>query len=517
MHEFTLSTSEHTPSTPECRLPTHEYTLSRVSDDVLLRDLTALVSSDRLTTARILAHIAEVDARRLYAPAGYPSMYALCVEELRLSEDAAYKRIQAARAARRFPALFAAVAEGRLHLAAVCLLAPHLTVENAGELIQRATHRPKSEIEAMLVRRFPAEGALAPPGMVRAVPCGELSQLAPGQVGETEPCDDQLAPGQVGDAGRCHAQLAPGQVDGTVATPAELSPPERYLLQLTIGKATYEKLRYAQALLSHAVPSGEAAAVLDRALDALIGQLEGRKFGARARARGDGNARESRPRAADVRSASVRAAGVPSAGGRSASVPSENAGKRYIPARIRRAVWERDGGRCTFVGARGHRCKAKHFLQFDHVIPVARGGTATAEGLRLLCRAHNQYEADRVFGAEFMRRKRPEERTPPTRARAGTHEEHADLLAGLRSLGCRGELARRAADFSDSLPGASLEERLRTALQFIGKCAVRGGTPVRESGQGAPRGAGPEVSTRSPIGQTRRACTGGQAAAILPP
>jgi hypothetical protein len=157
----------------------HEYTLSQVSDDALLRDLAALVARDRLTTARILAHIAEVDARRLYAPAGYHSMHAFCVEELRLSEDAAYKRIQAARAARRSPALFVAVAEGRLHLAAVCLLAPHLTAENAEELIRAATHRPKSEIEAMLARRFPVPGTPSPVGVVRAISCGELPQLAP--------------------------------------------------------------------------------------------------------------------------------------------------------------------------------------------------------------------------------------------------------------------------------------------------------------------------------------------------
>ncbi len=139
----------------------HEYTLSKLSDEALLRDLAALIARDRLTTARILAHIAEVDARRLYAPAGYPSMHAFCVGELRLSEDAAFKRIQAARAARRFPALFETVAEGRLHLAAVCLLAPHLTAENVEELIEAATHRPKVEIEALLARRFPISGRLS--------------------------------------------------------------------------------------------------------------------------------------------------------------------------------------------------------------------------------------------------------------------------------------------------------------------------------------------------------------------
>ena len=94
----------------------HAYTLTHLSDAILLRDLAALITRDRITTAELLAHIAEVDARRLYVPAGYSSMHAYCVDELRLSEDAAYKRIQAARAARQFPAIFTALAEaGRIH------------------------------------------------------------------------------------------------------------------------------------------------------------------------------------------------------------------------------------------------------------------------------------------------------------------------------------------------------------------------------------------------------------------
>jgi hypothetical protein len=88
------------------------YGLSHLSNGTLLRDLQALVTRDRAITAALLAHLAEADARKLYLPAGCASMFAYCVQELRLSEDAAYKRIQAARAARQFPALFIAVAEG---------------------------------------------------------------------------------------------------------------------------------------------------------------------------------------------------------------------------------------------------------------------------------------------------------------------------------------------------------------------------------------------------------------------
>src|ERR687898_120416 len=101
---------------------TGTYSLAHLPDPDLLAHLAALVAADQQTTAALLAHLAEVDARALYLPAACASMHVYCVRVLHLSEDAAYKRIRAARVARRFPAIFAAVADGRLHLAAVVLL-----------------------------------------------------------------------------------------------------------------------------------------------------------------------------------------------------------------------------------------------------------------------------------------------------------------------------------------------------------------------------------------------------------
>ena len=132
-----------------------KYSLSHVSDAALARDLAAAVAGDRASTAILLAHIAEFDARKLYVPAAHPSMYSYCVHELKLSEEAAFKRIHAARAARRFPAIFGAVADGRLHLSAVVMLALHLTPENGAELLTAATHRSKAEIEKLLAERSP--------------------------------------------------------------------------------------------------------------------------------------------------------------------------------------------------------------------------------------------------------------------------------------------------------------------------------------------------------------------------
>lgn len=404
-----------------------DYSLIHLSDAALLRDLATLVTQDRMTTAALLAHIAEVDARRLYAPAGYPSMHAYCVDELRLSEDCALKRIQAARAARRFPALFTALAEGRLHLAGVCLLAPHLTTENSDELLESAAHRRKSEIEEILARRFPRPDV---PTMVWAIPA-LIPQHAPGHVGS-----DPSAHGAICDNSQARPVLPPPQAEGTAT-------PERFLLQLNIGTSTRDKLRYAQALLSHAVPSGDVASVLDRALDALITHLEKRKAGAGTR----------RPRRR-----------------------CSTTGTRCVPAHVRRGVWERDQGQCTFVGATGHRCQSRRFLEFDHMDPVARGGEATLERMRLRCRAHNQYEAERTFGAGFMSRKRYEARlaAAPARARADAEEQAAreqarNVLAGLRNLGCRAEEARRAVAFTETIQGATLEERMRGALKFLSR------------------------------------------------
>ncbi|MEO6461760.1 MAG: hypothetical protein ABIP29_01660, partial [Candidatus Eisenbacteria bacterium] len=379
----------------------HAHTLDHLSDAALLRDLSALVVQDRITTATLLAHIAEVDARRLFVPAGSPSMFAYCVEVLRLSEDAAYKRIQAARTARRFPALLDELTHGRLHLTAICLLAPHLTPENSGELMAAAVHRRNDEIRRLLALRFP--GSVAPvvaPTVrpvafrpVQSIPSSAgsgLLQLAPEQVAITVP---RLALEQVAvDASQRAAEQ--GAVEGRrragPAASAQVHAAqgvEFFRLQVTIGRGTHDKLRHAQGLLGHAVPSGDIATVLDRALDALIEKAERRKVAA---------VRKPRPQ------------------------PRTVARGRHVPAAVRRAVWTRDQGRCTFVGTTGHRCAARKFLEFDHVDPVARGGKAHVERIRLRCRAHNQFEAERTFGSGFMERKRSQSRPAAADRRANT-------------------------------------------------------------------------------------------------
>lgn len=157
---------------------TSRYSLVHLSDEVLRRDFHGHVARERDDTAIVLAHIAEFDVRKLYLPGGYPSMHQYCVHELHFSEDAAYKRIHAARTARRFPAIFEALAGGKLHLSAVVLLAPYLTTHTARELIAAATHRTKSEIEKQLAERFPRPDL---PARVQAIlpPARQIVDAAP--------------------------------------------------------------------------------------------------------------------------------------------------------------------------------------------------------------------------------------------------------------------------------------------------------------------------------------------------
>ena len=172
-------------------------------------------------------------------------------------------------------------------------------------------------------------------------------------------------------------------------TVAPLSP-GRFGVQFTMSQRAHDQLRYAQALLGHALPSRDLAQVIERALDALVEKLEQQKLGRASRCR------TGRHRAED---------------------------SRHIPAAVRRTVWERDGGRCTFVSDQGRRCEATSKLEFDHAQPFARGGQATPSQLRLRCRAHNQFEAERTYGKDFMRHKREQarRRTAEDRAKAQAH------------------------------------------------------------------------------------------------
>jgi 5-methylcytosine-specific restriction endonuclease McrA len=436
------------------------WSLAHVPDHALLRELSAVASRERVALADVLAHIAEVDARRLYLPAAYPSMYHYCVGELRMSEDAACRRIQAARAAREFPAIFEMVADGRLTLTALSLLSPRLTSATAEELLAAASEKSKAEIERALAERFPQSETLglvqgmAGSGSSAGEQGDEVSRLANRltSYGSPEVVEKSSALARMNAT-----SVAPSaNASALTADRGRVAPVAvgRYELRVTLDQATYDKLRKLQALLSHAVASNDLAEVLGRACDAAIRELEKRRFATR-----DSHADDS-----DVRPARKR--------------PSKSA--RHIPADVRRAVHARDGARCTFVSATGRRCEETRFLQFDHITPFARGGDSTVENLRLRCRAHNQYEAERTFGAGFMAEKREQRKRPPRVAPAPRVEDTPDpeVVPWLLALGFRKDEANRAAVLSRTIPNATLEARFKIAVRSLAPRSARKLMPV---------------------------------------
>ena len=367
------------------------YSLSHLAADELLRDLTALVARDRATTAELLAHLAELDSRKLYVPAGFPTMFAYCVGKLGFSEDVAFKRIRAARVARRYPAVLDVVADGSLHLAAIVMLSPHLLTPGvasgtAEELLAAAKHKSKRQVEELLAARFPMPDMPTRVRPIVALAHGALEGQELGASSDASAPSADLtatlvAPGPVAPPdGLNHAEFlvplsASLPIAGTPMVPAARSTPlspQRYALQFTVSRETHERLRRVQDLLASATTPAEIPDVFERALRLLEQALEKRRFSA-----------TDHPRAA-----------------RRGTDP------RHVPAAVEREVWERDEGRCTFESDDGHRCEATRWIECDHILPVARGGRATAENLRLRCRAHNQYAAERVFGEAFMRGKR---------------------------------------------------------------------------------------------------------------
>jgi hypothetical protein len=327
-----------------------------LSNEELISAVDRLARGEQRTTATLVAHLAELDRRELYAALGYQSVFEYCTKRLRLSDHEAYLRITAARTVRRFPVLLELLATGAVHLTAVKLLAPHLSPENHRELFEAARHRTSKEVERLVALVAPQPDG---PATIRPMPAPKAA-----------PASGGLA---AGPAAGCAAPVAPpSRVPRPVVKPLA---PERFEYRFTAGATFQAKFVRAQELLGRRVTPGDLEAVFDQALDLLVAKLEKQKNGA-----------TSRPRAKDGN------------GGPRPAAPGAVRGSRHIPAEVRRAVHARDDGQCAYVAPDGRRCTARSGLEYHHCQAYALGGPATVENIGLRCRVHNVYEAERCFG-----------------------------------------------------------------------------------------------------------------------
>ena len=341
---------------------THQ--LKTLSDDDLLRRLSELLQQSRRVEAELVAHIGEIDTRRLYASKACPSIYVYCTEVLRLSEAEAYLRITAGRVARRHPVVLEMLRDGRLHLSGIAKLAPHLTESNRERVLTRAVHKSKRQIETLIAELAPRPDV---PTVMRKLPDRKPATLpSPPALSIPKP---ELRPDGVPDGVLTRPAPVPAQRPSEVMEPLR---PSRYKVQFTADEELHEKLQRLCALTG----SDDLATVIKAAVTEKLERLESRRYGKTAKPR----------------------KGLENAD----ATPSS----RYIPAPIKRAVQRRDANRCTYVDAQVRRCPERNRLEFHHRQPFARGGSHGADNIVLMCRAHNNYLAERDYGRGTMARYR---------------------------------------------------------------------------------------------------------------
>ena len=329
-----------------------KFKFDSISDDVLLQRLSEILKKSRRVEVELVAHIGEVDRRRLYADRAARSMFVYCTETLHLSEAEAYLRIGVARAARKHPVLLAMLEDGRLHLSGIAKLAPVLTEANRDTLLARAEHKGKRKIEVLVAEMAPKPDV---PSTMRKLP-------APREPAKRAPTVE-LRPDGV------EAPTPPASRPAPVK-PAVVEPiaPARYGVHFTASAELHEKLERLSALM----PGADLASVVEAAVTEKLERLEARRFGKTKKPRKNVEQADTSP------------------------------GSRYIAAPVRRFVFDRDGGQCTFVDQDGRRCTAREDLEYHHHIPYGRGGGRGADNISLMCSTHNALMGERDFGKDVM-------------------------------------------------------------------------------------------------------------------
>ncbi|MET0409856.1 MAG: HNH endonuclease, partial [Polyangiaceae bacterium] len=341
--------------------------LDHLDDRQLLDSMRSTLAQGRKLTAQLIAHLSEVESRRLHLHAACPSMFDYCVSRLGLSEDEACRRIDVARLARRFPEVYPLLADGSLSLSVVAMLKPHLGDDCSGELLRASRGLSVLKVRELLAARFPRPDV---PSTVRKLPESSRAPVLQGESAQV-PLVPHIAPPRVVEVPALAPtpNVANAMPPGPVPRAIEPLAAERYRVQLTASSELKRKLEQCRDLMRHGNPTGDFAPIVERALDLLLEKLMRERFGAAQRSRASKTSSGRRPDRA-----------------------------------TRRAVVARDGLRCSWIGDDGERCVATGWLELDHAEPFAKGGGSGLGNVRVLCRAHNRLSAELEFGAEHVER-----------------------------------------------------------------------------------------------------------------
>jgi len=335
-----------------------------LTDEALERTLKILVASESAATGDVVEHIAEFERRRLFAPKSYPTMFEYCTKTLGYSDSSAYLRIYAGRLANQYPEVLDLLRSRRLHLTAIKIVGPHLKPSNYRQLLSRSLSKSERELKFLIAEVAPKP---EPAEVVRHLPPPK-----PVAVSDPPPVTAIVEPLPKPPPAPVAIATAPAAPPPIEAPRSRIEPltPDRVRFAFTGSKSFLEKVERTRELLRHKYPAGALEDIFTETVECFLD--------ARDPAR---KTKPSKPRVTNPR-------------------------RRSIPVWIKDIVFQRDGGRCRFEAPDGGRCEEKGGLEYDHIMPWAKGGKSNdPENVRLLCRAHNRLAAERAFGRRIDRRR----------------------------------------------------------------------------------------------------------------
>jgi hypothetical protein len=319
--------------------------LKSLSDTELLTEIRSLSSEERRLGVEVLYRLKEIEARKLYALQGYASLHEFTVRELKYSDGAAHRRIQAMRLLKDLPAIEEKLKSGEL------------TLSNASQL------QDFLRAEKKLGKTYEAE---------------EKQKLA-----------EDLSGKSTRQAQAILTEISPEAMPKESLRAISMTEAK---LTLVISQPLQEKLDRLKGLLAHQLPEAATyAELLEKLADVALS-----KFDPQLK-----KIRGAKEASAGEQKAEVDIASAPELT-KSVVVPAKTH-TRYIAVSDRKAVWTRAEGRCEHHGPNGDRCSSRFALQIDHIHPYAKGGFSNLTNLQLLCRVHNGVKNLKDYGYLYPR------------------------------------------------------------------------------------------------------------------
>ena len=382
--------------------------LRGLSNKKLLSDLEALNQRERKLKVLLLLYLSEIDKRRLYLPMGYSSLFDFCTMHLWYTRATAARRIRSARAVASYPDCLDLLLSGEINITTLSLISDILDRDNHEKILSEIRGKSTRQVELLVSTHKPVNIIRDTVRPVCVRRCVEESTVTcgSGPSAETSPGNPDAQMGDWRPANSNKSSSSAETRSGAELPRGRMLLEQRLKLGFTVSPDFMKKYNKIKSLLSGKHPEGINFEML---FDTLMTEYLEKHDPDRCRERRtkrassrDNTAKQNLERHSAQK---TERAGKSDKAGKDnprKKPPASHRNSRHIPPAVRDQIYPRDKGRCTFVGANGKRCNSTWDLEVDHVVPVARGGDNSPGNLRLLCRKHNIYRAEREYGRGLM-------------------------------------------------------------------------------------------------------------------